>query len=124
MYNAVDVIVKYVTSYRHCTHSMQSRVYETVKRPSVCTIIRSQQRRVAGLLLSAEQPSCNGASARCSAAYAGSVMLTRLNIRTCFDCANTKTYCIVTRQYTTWQQRTHHETVLGKQTTQTDGDKV
>jgi len=59
MYNAVDVIVKYVTSYRHCTHSMQSRVYETVKRPSVCTIIRSQQRRAAGLLLSAEQPSCN-----------------------------------------------------------------
>ena len=38
---------------------MQGRVYETVKRPSVrlyvCTVDRPQQRRAAGLLLSARQ---------------------------------------------------------------------
>ena len=42
----------------HCPHSMLSRVYETVERPSsvrlsVFSIDREQQRRAAGLLLSA-----------------------------------------------------------------------
>jgi len=34
---------------------MRSRVYETVKHPSVCPIDRLQQRLAAGLLLSAPQ---------------------------------------------------------------------
>jgi len=57
-------------------------------RPSVCPIDRQQQRRAAGLLLSAVRrgdidrqrrtpaPSSNGAAARRSAANADSVMLT------------------------------------------------
>jgi len=32
---------------------MRSQVYETVECPSVCTVIRSQPRRAAGLLLNA-----------------------------------------------------------------------
>ena len=47
-------------SYWHCPHSMRTRVYATVERPPVCPsaclyicgIIRPQQRRAAGLLLS------------------------------------------------------------------------
>ena len=70
--------------------SMQSRVYEMVERlsvrVSVCPIIGKQQRRAAGLLLRAVRaadidrqpraPSCNGAAARRSAEYAGSVVST------------------------------------------------
>jgi len=91
-------------------HSMRSRVYVTVGRPSVrpsvrlsvCPIVRQPVRRVAGLLLSAVRagdvdrqrrapaPSSSGAAARAaarrSAANAGSVMstaeLTRLT-QTC-----------------------------------------
>jgi len=68
---------------------MRIRVRVTVRCPSVrlsvCPIIRPQQRRAAGLLLSAvhaghidrqrRAPSSNGAAARRSAANAGSVML-------------------------------------------------
>jgi len=65
---------------------MRSRVYDTVER--VCPIIRPQQRRAAGLLLSAERAvdidrqrpaaaaSQHGAAARHSAANASSVTLT------------------------------------------------
>ena len=66
---------------------MRSRVYETVERPSVCPVDRQQQRRAAGLLLSASRAgdidgtSVLAAGAPCSrrqslAATAGSVMLT------------------------------------------------
>jgi len=59
----------------------------TVERPSVCPVVRQQQRRAAGLLLSAllagdidrqQAPalSSNGAVARRSATNAGSVTLT------------------------------------------------
>ena len=87
--------------YWHCPLSVRSRVYLTVGCPSVCLsvclsvcpVIRPQQLRAAGLLLSAvlagdiaaqrRSPSSNGAAARPSAANAGSVMLiaelTRLN---------------------------------------------
>ena len=81
-------------AFWHCAHSMRSRVYKTVRCPSVrqpvCPISQTQQRRAAGLLLSAvsakdidrqrrapaaaaPQP---GDAARCSAANAGNVMLT------------------------------------------------
>ena len=62
-------------SYWHCPHSMRSRVYVTVGCPSVrlsvCpsvfSIIRPQQRRATGLLLSARA----GGGYRLSAANAG-----------------------------------------------------
>ena len=39
--------------YLHCRHRMRSRVYETVKRPSVCPIDQQHQWRAMCLLLSA-----------------------------------------------------------------------
>ena len=75
----------------HWPHSMRSRVYETVERPSVCPIDRQQHRLLAGLLLSAvraayqlQVPSSNGTAARRSAANAGSVTFTFLQ---CSDVA-------------------------------------
>ena len=65
---------------------MRSKVYAMVESPSVCLIVRQQERRAAGLLLNAPRAgdigrwqapalSSNGAEAGRMAATAGSVVL-------------------------------------------------
>jgi len=84
----VTILVGWL-SYWHCSRNMRRRVHETVERPSdcpcFCPIGRQQRRWPAGLLLCARRakdidrqlPAPRTSSRRrCSAANAGSVMLT------------------------------------------------
>ena len=48
--HAVPAVVTDQQDYWHCPHSMRSRIYETVRCPSVCPTCRLQQ-RAASLLL-------------------------------------------------------------------------